>query len=566
MSVCSAKYFKVLEDDEMADECLRGKGACHGIAIGTAYVLKEGGGAPSPTPARDGERERCRLADAIHRASDELESLYEKTLSDVGAEAAQIFTIHAMLLEDEDIAQALEKQLSHGYTAEYAVFVALESVAQSFFAMDDAYLSARGADVLDIRGRLLRCLGGEREAERALPDDAIVIARDLSPSQTASLDVKKVKGIVTAAGSVSSHTAILARSMGIPAVIGVGEELLRLVRDGDSVVVDGRLGTVLASPSPDALLEVQRALREYLDGEEQLRLMKGLETVTPDGQRVELCANIGSLRELDSVISSDAEGIGLFRSEQLYLERSTPPTEEEQLCVYREILLRMGQRRVIVRTLDVGADKQVGYLGCEKEENPALGLRAIRLCLDRPALFRTQLSALYRASVYGRLGIMFPMITSVCEVERILSLCDEVKRGLTARGLPYSSDVEIGIMIETPAAAVISDRLAPLVDFFSIGTNDLTQYTLAIDRQNPALDGFLDTHHEAILRLIDLTARNAHAHGTRVGICGELAADTSLIPFFLEAHIDELSVAPTNVLRVRREVRGHASVGVESEK
>ncbi|MBR2292696.1 MAG: phosphoenolpyruvate--protein phosphotransferase [Clostridia bacterium] len=542
----------------MTEKVLKGRGACHGIAIGTAYTVRETDSVSAAPPQRmsgDASAEAVRLEAAKERAAGELDALYQKTLSDAGEEAAEIFSIHGMLLEDEDICLALKDQLASGYTAEYAVFVALEDVAQSFFAMDDPYLSARGADVLDIRGRLLRCLGFGTQESAELPRDAIVIARDLSPSQTASLDTKRVKGIVTAAGSVSSHTAILARSMGIPAVIGVGDELLRCVRDGDTVVVDGRVGEVLPSPSQDELSEARKRLADYLESEEQLTLLKGLETVTPDGQKIELCANVGSVRDLDSVIASDAEGIGLFRSEQLYLERMSAPNEEEQLRVYRELLLRMGQKRVIIRTLDVGADKQVGYLGCEKEENPALGLRAIRLCLDRPVLFRTQLSALFRASVYGRLGIMFPMITSVCEVERILALCDEVKSDLAARDVPFSADVEIGIMIETPAAAVISDRLAPLVDFFSIGTNDLTQYTLAIDRQNPSLDGYLDTHHEAVLRLIELTVKNAHAHGTRVGICGELAADTGLTEFFLRAGVDELSVAPSEVLRVRGKVR-----------
>lgn len=539
----------------MTEKVLKGRGACHGIAIGTACVIKDVGAVPLARLADDADAERSRLARATDEASSELDGLYRKTLADAGDEAAEIFSIHGMLLEDEDVVLAIEERIVKGYTAEYAVFVALEDVAQSFFAMDDPYLNARGADVLDIRGRLLRRLGFGAQDAVELPHDAIVIARDLSPSQTASLDTKRVKGIVTAAGSVSSHTAILARSMGIPAVIGVGDELLRCVRDGDTVVVDGRVGEVLPSPSQDELSAARVRLAEYLESEEQLTLLKGLETVTPDGQRIELCANVGSVRDLDAVIASDAEGIGLFRSEQLYLERATAPTEEDQLRVYRELLLKMGQKRVIIRTLDVGADKQVGYLGCETEENPALGLRAIRLCLERPALFRTQLSALYRASVYGRLGIMFPMITSVGEVERILALCDEVKSDLAARGVPFSPDVEMGIMIETPAAAVISDRLAPLVDFFSIGTNDLTQYTLAIDRQNPSLDGFLDTHHEAILRLIELTVKNAHPHGTRVGICGELAADTGLTEFFLRIGVDELSVAPSEVLRVRRRVR-----------
>ena len=416
-------------------------------------------------------------------------------------------------------------------------------------------MQARAADVKDISNRIISCLSENQDESAASDEKVIICADDLAPSETVLLDKDKVLAFVTAFGSSNSHTAILARNMNIPAIIGVGEELLKSVRDGDFAAVDGYSGEIFVDPDEETRTRLERKRAEDEEKKRLLQELKGKENITLDGTKVNIYANIGSVDNIGSVLANDAGGIGLFRSEFLYLESSDYPTEEQQFAAYRKVLESMAGKKVIIRTLDIGADKQVDYFNLAKEENPALGCRAIRICLTRPEIFRTQLRALYRASAYGTLGIMFPMITSVPELEKIRSICEEVRNELKSEGVEISDQVELGIMIETPAAAVISDRLAPMVDFFSVGTNDLTQYTLACDRQNAAIEQFVDTHHEAVLRLIEMSAKNAHEHGAWIGICGELAADTSLTECFLRMGIDELSVSPAFVLKVRDAVR-----------
>ena len=451
--------------------------------------------------------------------------------------------------------QAVEEKICEVTGAEYAVAVTADNFAEMFAAMEDAYMKARAADVRDISNRLIGNLSGQSANACASDEKTIICAGDLAPSETVSLDKKKVLAFVTAHGSSNSHTAILARNMNIPAIIGVGDEFLNEIKDGDEAIVDGFTGEIFVNPDAETLT----AWREkQLADEEQKHLLlelKGKENVTLDGKKINVYANIGSAAQTGEVLLNDAGGIGLFRSEFLYLENSDYPTEEQQFIAYKKVLESMAGKKVIIRTLDIGADKQVDYFHLKKEENPALGYRAIRICLTRPEIFKTQLRALYRASVFGNLGIMFPMITSVPELERILSLCSKVRLELKSEGIAFSASVELGIMIETPAAAIISDKLAPMVDFFSVGTNDLTQYTLACDRQNPDIEEFVDTHHEAILRLIEMSAKNAHEHGAWIGICGELAADTTLTETFLRMGIDELSVSPSFVLKVRDAVR-----------
>lgn len=416
-------------------------------------------------------------------------------------------------------------------------------------------MQARAADVRDISNRIIANLMGTCTDNESSAGKTIVCAEDLAPSETVSLDKDKVLAFVTAHGSSNSHTAILARNMNIPAVIGVGEAFLSEIKPDETAIVDGYTGEIIVGPDHET---IEKYTRRQAADEEKKRLLqelKGKENVTLDGRKINIYANISGIDNIGAVLLNDAGGIGLFRSEFLYLENSDFPTEDQQFHAYKRVLESMAGKKVIIRTLDIGADKQVDYFGLKKEENPALGYRAIRICLTRPEIFRTQLRALYRASVYGNLGIMFPMITSVKEVEQIKSICEDVKKELSSEGIEYSDKVELGIMIETPAAAIISDRLAPMVDFFSVGTNDLTQYTLACDRQNPDIEDFIDTHHEAILRLIEMSAENAHRHGAWIGICGELAADTALTETFLRMGIDELSVSPAFVLKVRDAVR-----------
>ena len=534
-----------------------GKGVNDAVAIGNVSVFKRAVGNVSRTVTDDPEREIKRVEAAREKAIGQLSKIYEKALREFGQEQAQIFDLHIMMLEDYDYNESIQNIIrTQRVNAEYAVAVTCESFAKMFASMDDAYMQARAADVKDISSRLISCLCGADGICSSGGGKTIICADDLAPSETVSLDKDRVMAFVTAFGSSNSHTAILARSMGIPAVIGAGEEFLSSIKDGDRLIVDGGTGELIIAPDE----ETEKAyLSKQQDSERKKALLcrlKGKPSVTKDGREIAIYANISGIGELDAALANDAGGIGLFRSEFLYLESDRFPTEEQQLAAYRKVLEGMAGRTVIIRTLDIGADKQIDYFGLESEPNPALGFRAVRICLTRPEVFKTQLRALYRASVYGRLGIMFPMITSVNEVEKCLAACEQAKSELKAEGLPFSEAVELGIMIETPAAAIISDRLAPMVDFFSVGTNDLTQYTLACDRQNARLEPFVDTHHEAVLRLIELAAKNAHDHGKQIGICGELAADTSLTEAFLKMGIDELSVSPPFVLPLKEAVRG----------
>ncbi len=533
-----------------------GKGVYGAVAIGKISVFKKQDFSVKRVHITDTEAEINRVKTAKKAAEEQLHALYEKALREVGETNARIFDIHIMMLDDEDYNESVENIIeSQQVNAEYAVAVTADNFAEMFSSMDDAYMQERAADIRDISNRLIANLAGVVSSEISSEDKMIVCADDLAPSETVSLDKDKVLAFVTANGSSNSHTAILARNMNIPAVIGVGGEFLSVVKDGDEAAVDGFTGEVFLNPDEKTKTALEAKRKADEDKKRLLQELKGKENITLDGTRINVFANIGSVDNIGAVLMNDAGGIGLFRSEFLYLENSDYPTEEQQFNAYKRVLESMSGKKVIIRTLDIGADKQVDYFGLKKEENPALGYRAIRICLTRPEIFRTQLRALYRASVYGDLGIMFPMITAVNEVEQILALCGEVKNELKGQGIAYSDSVELGIMIETPAAAIISDKLAPMVDFFSVGTNDLIQYTLACDRQNPDIEDFCDTHHEAVLRLIQTSADNAHKNGAWIGICGELAADTSLTETFLRMGIDELSVSPAYVLKVREAVR-----------
>lgn len=533
-----------------------GKGVYGAIAIGKISVLKKNDAAVTRVHVEDAAAEKARVEKAKQAAAEQLQAIHDKALKEVGEANAQIFEIHIMMLEDEDYNESIANIIdTQQVNAEYAVAVTSDNFAEMFAAMDDAYMQARSADVRDISNRIIANLTGTADSSAEFCDSMIVCADDLAPSETVALDKDKVLAFVTAHGSSNSHTAILARNMNIPAVIGMGDEFLTEISSGTPAIVDGYTGTVIVDPDEATVAEYTAKRTSDEEKKRLLQELKGKENVTVDGRKINIYANISGIDNIGAVLLNDAGGIGLFRSEFLYLENSDFPTEEQQFHAYKRVLESMAGKKVIIRTLDIGADKQVGYFGLKKEENPALGYRAIRICLTRPEIFKTQLRALYRASVYGNLGIMFPMITSVKEVERIKEICEEVKAELRSDGIEYSDKIELGIMIETPAAALISDRLAPMVDFFSVGTNDLTQYTLACDRQNPDIEEFIDTHHEAILRLIEMSAENAHKNGAWIGICGELAADTTLTERFLRMGIDELSVSPSFVLKVRDAVR-----------
>lgn len=533
-----------------------GKGVYGAIAIGKISVLKKNDAAVTRVHVEDAAAEKARVEKAKQAAAEQLQAIHDKALKEVGEANAQIFEIHIMMLEDEDYNESIANIIdTQQVNAEYAVAVTSDNFAEMFAAMDDAYMQARSADVRDISNRIIVNLTGTADSSAESCDSMIVCADDLAPSETVALDKDKVLAFVTAHGSSNSHTAILARNMNIPAVIGMGDEFLTEISSGTPAIVDGYTGTVIVDPDEATVAEYTAKRTSDEEKKRLLQELKGKENVTVDGRKINIYANISGIDNIGAVLLNDAGGIGLFRSEFLYLENSDFPTEEQQFHAYKRVLESMAGKKVIIRTLDIGADKQVGYFGLKKEENPALGYRAIRICLTRPEIFKTQLRALYRASVYGNLGIMFPMITSVKEVERIKEICEEVKAELRSDGIEYSDKIELGIMIETPAAALISDRLAPMVDFFSVGTNDLTQYTLACDRQNPDIEEFIDTHHEAILRLIEMSAENAHKNGAWIGICGELAADTTLTERFLRMGIDELSVSPSFVLKVRDAVR-----------
>ena len=534
----------------------KGKGVYGAVAVGKISVFKRQDVQVKREKVENTDNELKRLEDAKAAAITQLGEIYEKALKEVGEANAAIFDIHMMMVEDEDYNDAIVEMItSQNVNAEYAVAITGDNFAEMFAAMDDAYMQARSADVRDISNRIINCLMSSVTNEEKSNEPVIICADDLAPSETVSLDKDKVLAFVTAHGSSNSHTAILARNMNIPAIIGVGEEFLSAVKDGDTAVANGFTGEFILDPDAETIEAAEMKRAEEQEKKELLQKLKGKENVTLDGRKINVYANIGSADNIGAVLLNDAGGIGLFRSEFLYLENSDYPTEDEQFKIYKRVLESMAGKKVIIRTLDIGADKQCDYFNMPKEENPALGIRAIRLCLNRPEIFRTQLRALFRASAFGNLGIMFPMIANVWELEEIIAMCESVKAELRKDSIEYSEETELGIMIETPAAALISHKLAPMVDFFSVGTNDLTQYTLACDRQNPDIDRFCDTHHEAVIKLIEMAAESAHRYGKWIGICGELAADTTLTETFLRIGIDELSVSPSFVLKVRDTVR-----------
>ncbi len=531
-----------------------GKSVLKGIAVGKIYLYRKKEFVLTQEKVEDAEAEIARFEEAKQKAGSQLEALYEKAVKEAGEEQAMIFEVHRMMLDDGDYLDAIRQEIRDTkVNAAWAVSTTGDRFAEMFASMDDDYMKARSTDVLDISRRVARILSGVGEEGIASDEPVILLADDLTPSETVQIDKSKILAFITKGGSTNSHTAILARSMNIPALVQADVEL-KDEYDDMLAVVDGFEGTFYIDPEAPVLADLLRRKEEADQAQAELEQLKGLDNVTTDGRRINIYANIGSVEDVDKVLQSDAGGIGLFRSEFIYLGREDYPTEEEQFEIYKEVLSRMGGKKVIIRTLDIGADKQVDYFDLPKEENPAMGYRAIRICLTRQEIFKTQLRAIYRASAYGTAAIMFPMIISSKEVREIKGIVEGVKRELTAEGKPFG-EVELGIMVETPAAAVISDELAKEVDFFSLGTNDLTQYTLAIDRQNQKLDGFYDAHHEAVLRLIRMTVENAHAAGIWCGICGELGADTTLTKTFLDMGLDELSVSPSCVLSVRKAVR-----------
>ena len=531
-----------------------GKSVYKGTAIGPINVLKKSDGIVKRQHVEDVAAELQRLEDAKKQAQAQLGALYEKALQEVGEVNAQIFEVHQMMLEDEDYQDAIHSMIeTEELNAEYAVAVTGDNFAEIFANMDDEYMQARSADVKDISNRLIRNLSGEEELDWAHMEPSIIVADDLTPSETVQMDKRKILAFVTVHGSTNSHTAILARMMNIPALIGVPVELDSL-HSGTMGIVDGKDAVFCVDPDEATIAAAHEMQARAAEQKRLLANYKGRPSVTKSGRKGNVYANIGSVSDVAYVQENDAEGIGLFRSEFLYLGKTALPDETEQFNTYRQVLQTMGGKKVIIRTLDIGADKNVDYLGLGKEDNPAMGYRAIRICLKQPDVFKTQLRALLRAAKYGNLAIMYPMIISVTEVKQIKAIVAEVKAELTEQGIPFRDDVEQGIMIETPAAVMICEELAELVDFFSIGTNDLTQYTLAIDRQNEKLDEFYNPHHEAVLRMIQMTIDGAHKAGKWAGICGELGADTTLTERFVEMGIDELSVAPSMVLSVRSKI------------
>ena len=528
-----------------------GKSVFGGIAIGKISVYQKKEQQVKRVKIDDPEQEMARYEKAKAEGIKQLQGLYDKALREVGEANAAIFEVHQMMMEDDGYNESVENIIrSQGVNAEYAVATTGDNYAQMFSAMDDDYMRERAADVRDISERLLTILNGEETGAVDADEPKIIVAEDLAPSETVQLDKDKVLSFVTVKGSLNSHTAILARTMAIPALVNTSVSL-ESEMDGRLGIVDGADGTFYVDPDEETLAEMKKRQEEDLSREQLLLTLKGKENVTLDGQKVMLYANIGNIKDLATVIQNDAGGIGLFRSEFIYLEKEDFPTEEEQFQIYRQVAQTMAGKRVIIRTLDIGADKQCDYFHMEHEENPALGCRAIRICLTRPEIFKTQLRALFRASAFGKIAIMYPMITSVQEVRKIKEIVEEVKAELTSQGVEFGNP-EQGIMIETPAAAIISDDLAKEVDFFSIGTNDLSQYTMAIDRQNPQLDLFFDPHHPAVLRMISLVMENAHKAGIWAGICGELGADQSLTKEFLAMGVDELSVSPGSILPLRK--------------
>ena len=529
-----------------------GKSVFRGIAIGKISVYRKNEQQVKRVRTEDTKGELARYEAAKAAAIEQLQELYQKALKEEGEANAAIFEIHQMMLDDGDYNESVENIIeTQKVNAEYAVAVTGDNFAQMFRAMDDDYMRERAADVKDISERVLSILNGGQKGKGVTDEPVIIVADDLAPSETVQLEKDMVLSFVTVHGSVNSHTAILARTMAIPALIGTEELPLDDTVDGKLAVVDGLNGKIYVEPDAQTLEEMKKRRQAELEKTELLQLLKGKENVTLDGKKIMLYANIGNIKDLATVIQNDAGGIGLFRSEFIYLEKDRYPTEEEQFSIYKTAVETMAGKRVIIRTLDIGADKQCEYFKMDKEENPALGYRAIRICLTRPEIFKTQLRALFRASAYGNLAIMYPMITSLWEVKRIKEIVEEVKAELTAEQLEFGNPQQ-GIMIETPAAVMMSEKLAKEVDFFSIGTNDLTQYTLAIDRQNPKLDKFYDAHHPAVLSMIRMTVENAHKAGIWAGICGELGADTSLTKEFLAMGVDELSISPGSILPIRK--------------
>ena len=536
-------------------EQIFGKGVSKGVAAGPISFYRRPSGEIPRRSVTDTAAELERFRAARETAKEQLAKLYDKALAEAGEDAAMLFEAHQMMLDDLDFVESIEGLIENDrLNAEAAVSDTGAQFAEMFAAMDDSYMQARAADIRDISTRVIGILTGEGESGIVSDVPCIVAADDLAPSETVQLDKSLILGFITAGGSANSHTAILARTMGIPAIIGAGDAL-QTEMEGKYAIVDGQTGEMVIEPDDaerERLLKKQakeKALKELLDQ------LKGKPNVTKDGRNVMVYCNIGSPADIDAVLQNDGSGIGLFRSEFLYLQGSDYPTEDEQFEAYKTVAERMGGRRVIIRTLDIGADKQADYFHLDKEENPAMGLRAIRICLTRPEVFRTQLRALYRASAYGKIAIMFPMITSVWEVQEIKRICRNIRAELAEEGVPMADKVELGIMIETPAAVMMSAELAREVDFFSVGTNDLTQYTLAVDRQGVGLDRFFDAHHPAVLRMLRMTAENAHRAGIWIGICGELGADAELTETFLSMGIDELSVSPSAVLPLRSAIR-----------
>ena len=532
----------------------QGKSVYKGIVMGPVAVLKKNDYQVKRARIEDPEAEVKRVKEAVEVSKKQLGRLYDKAVREVGEASAAIFEVHQMMLEDEDYLESMENMIrTELVNAEYAAAATGDNFAEMFAAMDDEYMKARSADVKDISERLVRNLSGEGDNDLSSMEPSVIVADDLSPSETVQMDKEKILAFVTVHGSTNSHTAILARMMNIPALIGVPMDLNGL-KTGMTAVVDGFLGQVIFEPEEDVQKETEKRMQEEAEKQKLLEELKGKENITPDGRKINIYANIGSVGGLGYVMENDAGGIGLFRSEFLYLGRNDFPTEEEQFQAYKQAVQTMAGKKVIIRTLDIGADKQVEYFNLGKEENPALGYRAIRICLKQPEIFKAQLRALFRAAVYGNLSVMYPMITSTEEVEKIYAIVAEVEEELKAQEVQYKIP-EQGIMIETPAAVMISDRLAEMVDFFSIGTNDLTQYTLAIDRQNEQLDDFYNPHHEAVLRMIRMVVENAHKCGKWAGICGELGADLTLTEQFVRMGVDELSVAPSMILKLRKIVR-----------
>lgn len=532
----------------------QGKSVYKGIVMGPVAVLKKNDYQVKRARIEDPEAEVKRVKEAVEVSKKQLGRLYDKAVREVGEASAAIFEVHQMMLEDEDYLESMENMIRiELVNAEYAVAATGDNFAEMFAAMDDEYMKARSADVKDISERLVRNLSGEGDNDLSSMEPSIIVADDLSPSETVQMDKEKILAFVTVHGSTNSHTAILARMMNIPALIGVPMDLNSL-KTGMMAVVDGFSGQVIFEPEEDVQKETEKRMQEEAEKQKLLEELKGKENITPDGRKINIYANIGSVGDLGYVMENDAGGIGLFRSEFLYLGRNDFPTEEEQFQAYKQAVQTMAGKKVIIRTLDIGADKQVEYFNLGKEENPALGYRAIRICLKQPEIFKAQLRALFRAAVYGNLSVMYPMITSTEEVEKIYAIVAEVEEELKKQEVQYKIP-EQGIMIETPAAVMISDRLAEMVDFFSIGTNDLTQYTLAIDRQNEQLDDFYNAHHEAVLRMIRMVVENAHKCGKWAGICGELGADLTLTEQFVRMGVDELSVAPSMILKLRKVVR-----------